>query len=375
MAFQLLAGIPLREAAALDRVSVETKRSQAKSATAKMQCAGQTDLVRLLTAQMSIVRALADDEARHAPCAESFVAAHLGPGVRLSVERLPGGRALRVIEAGPADGRPVVVLHGMMFGMLLAGAGPVLAEHGLRLLMPLRHGYLDPRPVLDLRGTDRLIVESLADLARFIEARGLAPATLLGQSLGAMLAFDFAVRRPDLLGRLVLLSANTASSDSRRDSYTDRLYGGYRTIGKAQRLSRAITLEFSRHYPEVSRAILDRMFGASAADRAAMDGAALPPPVTDWFPALYRQSVAGISEDYDLVMTRPPAEAPPAMPCLLLHGTEDPLTPLAEVYALASGLPVSCLVEIAGAGHFASASHPQAVWAAVAQFVREGAKG
>lgn len=62
VAFQLLAGISLREAATLDDVGLETKRAQIKSATAKMQCSGQIELVRLLTAQLSIVRSLADDD-------------------------------------------------------------------------------------------------------------------------------------------------------------------------------------------------------------------------------------------------------------------------------------------------------------------------
>jgi DNA-binding CsgD family transcriptional regulator len=62
VAFQLLAGISLREAATLDGVGLETKRAQIKSATAKMQCSGQIELVRLLMAQLSIVRSLADDD-------------------------------------------------------------------------------------------------------------------------------------------------------------------------------------------------------------------------------------------------------------------------------------------------------------------------
>ncbi len=59
VAFQLVAGLSPREAAAVDGVSVQTKRVQIKSAAAKLQCTGQTDLVRLMMGQLAVLLALA----------------------------------------------------------------------------------------------------------------------------------------------------------------------------------------------------------------------------------------------------------------------------------------------------------------------------
>ena len=377
VAFQLLAGISLREAATLDGVGIETKRAQIKSATAKMQCSGQIELVRLLMAQLSIVRAFADDELRHAAFAERYMTTRFGGDGRLAIERLPGGRVLRWVEIGPEDGHPVIVLHGMMFGMLLSGAGPYLEAAGLRLLMPLRHGYLDMRPILDLGTSDRLIAESMSDLTQFIDRRGLQPATLLGHSLGAVLAMHYAARNPGRVGQLVLLSANTAGADNARSSYTDRLYGGYKTLGEAKSLSRAITYEFARHYPDrnAARAILDRMFAASPADMAAMAGEGAAAPVLDWFPDLYESSVAGISEDYDFVMNAQRPDPAPAVASLFIHGSDDPLTPIGEIDKLVRTTPGATLQAIGGAGHFAPASHAAEVWNAVAGFVSDAVTG
>jgi len=370
--FQLVAGLTLREAAELDGVGVETKRAQIKSAAAKLQCAGQIDLVRLMIGQLCYVLSIAEDEARHARCAERFVAEKFEDAI-LRVERLAYGRLARTMELGPADGRVVVVVHGMMFGMLLSGAAPFLHEAGLRLVMPLRHGYLDPRPILGMRGDrGRLIAESLEDIALLIEARGLSPAAILGHSLGAVLAQRFAEGRPDLVDRLVLVSTNTVrgseGSGNGGDDHARRLYGALRSTAS---LSRAITLEFSRHYPSeaTARTILHRMFGRSDGDIAALEGHGGSGSAYRWFPELYAASVAGVAADYEVAMEWRPCR-PPATPTLFVHGSEDPLSPVSEIRELAEAAAGARLTVVEGAGHFASASHPAEVWSDIAAHLR-----
>jgi pimeloyl-ACP methyl ester carboxylesterase/DNA-binding CsgD family transcriptional regulator len=373
VAFQVLAGLPLREAASIDGVKVGTKRAQVKSITAKMQCAGQADLVRLLTGQISVLRSLADDEAKHAAFAETFVTSHLGEGTSLTVERLPDGRLIRCIEAGAKDGHPVIAGHGMMFGMLVAAAGPILRGLGLRLLIPIRSGYLDPRPVLDLTGGDSRKDSVSSELALFIERRRLAPATVLGHSLGAVHALHLAKEAPALVARLILLSPNTAATNARGNSFTDGLYEGYR---REHQLSRAITFEFSRHYPdeEASRTILWRMFTKSRADVAALAGETHVPPVERWFPPLYRSSVAGIAEDYDVALSEKDWDSLSAFDSLCIHGTNDPLMPIANVAAKLQTLPSAQFVRVEGAGHFAVASHAIEVWQSIAKFISDCVK-
>jgi pimeloyl-ACP methyl ester carboxylesterase len=360
--FQLVAGTSLREAAALDGVSVETKRVQVKSAAAKLQCAGQLDLVRLMIGQLTYVSAVAEDEAGEARFAGDFVARNLAGGVELTLERLTDGRLRRCLEVGPADGRPVVTLHGMMFGTLISGARPALEAAGLRLIVPLRRGYLDPRPVLGLAAEGTLADLSLVDVADLIERRSLGPATVLGHSLGAVLALRLADRRPELVARLVIASINNLRSGP--GDAAGRLYDGYRQLAG---LSRAITHEFSRHYgsKDAAQQILHGMFAGSPADVDVLEGRHAARPVYDWFPDLYAGSVAGIADDYVLAMDRSP---PPACPTLFLHGADDTLTPVNAVRAMSGAAPLSELRVIAGGGHFALASHGAQIWPLVAEF-------
>ena len=105
-------------------------------------------------------------------------------------------------------GRPLVLLHGglgsgEMFGPLL----PALAEGHQVIAVDLQgHGR-----TADI---DRPIsVELMADdIAALIEHLGLEKPDLMGYSLGGGVAFHAAVRHPELVGRLVMVSVNLRRS-------------------------------------------------------------------------------------------------------------------------------------------------------------------
>ena len=55
---------------------------------------------------------------------------------------LPGGAQLSLLEAGPADGQPLVLLHGIPTSAeLWRGIMPKLAAEGFRCLAPNLPGY------------------------------------------------------------------------------------------------------------------------------------------------------------------------------------------------------------------------------------------
>ncbi len=109
-------------------------------------------------------------------------------------------------EIGPADGRPVLVVHG--FGSnraanwLDAGWEAPLTEAGLRaILVDLRGHGESGRPV----GGDHYRPETfLADLVAVLDALGLERVDVLGYSFGARLAWDLALAHPERVDRLVL---------------------------------------------------------------------------------------------------------------------------------------------------------------------------
>jgi len=116
-------------------------------------------------------------------------------------------------EIGPADGRPVLVVHG--FGSnraanwLDAGWEATLVEAGFRaILVDLRGHGESGRPV----GAEHYRPEAfLGDLVAVLDALALERVAYLGYSFGARLGWDLAVAHPERVERLVLGGFSLAS--------------------------------------------------------------------------------------------------------------------------------------------------------------------
>jgi pimeloyl-ACP methyl ester carboxylesterase len=115
-----------------------------------------------------------------------------------------GGVATWYAEHGRPDGPPVVLLHGALSDASSFGATvPALVE-AFRVLTPERRGHGHTADV-DGPITYRAMAE---DTVAFLEAVVPGPARLVGHSDGANVALLVALARPDLVERMVLISAN-----------------------------------------------------------------------------------------------------------------------------------------------------------------------
>ncbi|MEV5962483.1 alpha/beta hydrolase [Kribbella sp. NPDC051952] len=102
-------------------------------------------------------------------------------------------------EDAGGDGTPVVALHGTF------GRGLTFAAVATRLLPDYRvigpdlrgHGLSD-------RGGDFSREAFVRDVADFIQERELAPALVIGHSLGGVTAYQLAARHPDLVRAVVV---------------------------------------------------------------------------------------------------------------------------------------------------------------------------
>ncbi len=152
-------------------------------------------------------------------------------GARRRELEIDGGR-LVYYEAGPADGEPWILLHGLASTTFCWQRVVRAMRRDTRLILPELSslgGTLVPGSALN-------VPEGARALEALVEDR--APdrtVTLAGISLGGWMAVRFALERPDLVGRMVLVDAagyehqdwdriqSLVEVDSLED--VDRLYG------------------------------------------------------------------------------------------------------------------------------------------------------
>ena len=125
-----------------------------------------------------------------------------------TVER--DGLVFDVTTAGPADGEPVVLLHGFpQSARCWDAVTPALAAAGLRTFAPDQRGYSPgARPVG--RAAYRM-AEVVADAAAVVEAAlaqtGRSHAHVVGHDWGAIVAWTLAGARPELVETVTGISA------------------------------------------------------------------------------------------------------------------------------------------------------------------------
>ena len=119
---------------------------------------------------------------------------------------IPSGPwVLDAVAVGPADGEPVVLLHGFpQTSWSWRGVWPVLADAGVRVVAPDLRGYSpDARPE---RVEDYRLPLLVDDVVAVLDHLGASTAHVVGHDWGAAIAWHLAARRPDRLRTLTAVS-------------------------------------------------------------------------------------------------------------------------------------------------------------------------
>lgn len=123
------------------------------------------------------------------------------------------GAELSSLALGPADAAPLVMLHGLVSGNMASWyssiAVPLSATHRVLLYDQRGHGSSPVTPA----GYD---LDSQSDDLRAVLAHhgtGEMPLTVIGHSMGALIALRFALRWPQHVQRLVLVDAPMPACD------------------------------------------------------------------------------------------------------------------------------------------------------------------
>lgn len=247
--------------------------------------------------------------------------------------------SLVVHRAGPPDGEPWVLLHGL--GATGATWLPLVSElaRDCRLVLP----ELSPLGGSRLPAGPLTVGAGARLVARFIE-RELPgrPVTLAGTSLGGWLAVRLALARPELVSRLLLLNA-----------------AGFRDQDW-ERIQRLVSVETYRDTDELFRALFREIPWWLRFARYGLYRAYTSEVVREMLAGLRAEDAYGIEELAEL-----------AQPAGLLWGEHDGLF-LAEAGArMAAAMPAARFYLLPGCSHAPQWEHPAELLAAVRRFRAE----
>ena len=240
------------------------------------------------------------------------------------------------------EGPPVVLVHGL--------GGTVHAWYGVVENLALHHHVV----ALDLRGHGRSdagragvsIANYAEDVRALIEALELPAVTLVGHSMGTLIAQQLAATRPEVVDQLVLVGGISYFEPPTKDAYAKRA-----EMVEADGMD----------------ALVDDWLPGALAPRTA---AKLPQLV-----GLLREMFLRNDPNSYAKACRALAKAPAikreeiGQPTLLVVGDHDRSTPIAMTEELHREIPVSLVKVIAGASHWVALEQPDALSAAILEFL------
>ncbi len=212
---------------------------------------------------------------------------------------------------------------------------------------------------LDMRGfgdtpTGALPFSRRDDLAAVMDNIGAASATIVGCSIGAVFALDFAIERPASVDRLVLVGVTPAGFEHEDDQFLVEMghlvdaaieRGDYEEAGRLE--ARAWVDGPRRPEGSAPQWLIDQVIEWSIPINQ----------VTDW----------GDSQQLDPLAMHRLDEV--AAPTLVIVGSEDAEVVLAGCHATAEGIAGAQLVELAGTAHLPSLETPEAFNAVLSSFL------
>jgi pimeloyl-ACP methyl ester carboxylesterase len=136
------------------------------------------------------------------------------------------GLVFDVRDSGPADGEPVVLLHGFpQDGTAFDRLVPRLHDAGLRTLVPDQRGY-SPGARPAGRRAYRL-GEAVQDVAALLDAAGLDRAHVVGHDWGGAVAWALAAQQPERVRTLTALSTPHPAAMTRALVTSDQALRSY----------------------------------------------------------------------------------------------------------------------------------------------------
>ncbi|MGH7658446.1 MAG: alpha/beta fold hydrolase [Gemmatimonadales bacterium] len=294
----------------------------------------------ILLAGALAIAACAPDQGRTRTASAETTRPVVGePGLEQGSIELPTGIRMSYRARGNPGGQPVILLHGYSdSGYSWSRVLPLLPDE-FRVFAPDLRGHGTTS-----RANDYSMTAMAGDVLAFMDALDVERATIVGHSMGGLVAQQVAATSPDRVSALVLVATAT----------TLLSYPGIKELEAAvMGLTDPVDPEFIREFQEstvfhpVPVGFMDSAIGESARLSA------------ETWQGVFR-GMAGT----------PPARIPRGIPTLIFWGNRDPFFPAAEQQILQEMIPGSLFKTYPETGHAVHWERPAEFAGDVVMFLR-----
>ena len=264
--------------------------------------------------------------------------------------RLPSGRILEVVTAGPDKGTPLVFNTGSpgaaaIFASLVHAA----SDHGLRTV-----GYSRPGYGRSTRSVGRSVADAASDVAGLLDAIGADQFVTIGWSGGGPHALASASLLRDRCSAAVLVSSTAPQGMADLDWFAGMHAANVEEYSTAQRGVEALTPLLEKQVAGMAK-MQPSDVGANLTKRADIDPLVVASFREFLANTLRRAVETGVGGwlDDDLAFVRPWGFDLQQIGCpvSIWHGGKDPLVPPAHASWLAANIPSARLQLEADEGH------------------------
>lgn len=324
--------------------SLQTVRTQAKSLLKKTGMRSQLDIVRLFAGLALAARA--DHE---------NVPALQGSQKQSTCQfDMAGGRVLQVDFAGPPDGDPLILVHGMLTGTgLTAEAVRELYRHNIRLIQPWRGSYATTSPYsAQVAHAPSCFAQ---DVTRLLDELGLDRVPVAGQLSGGLFALGLGAEIASrVTGVFCLAGPVPITTKSQFASMAPR----QRLIAfTARNTPRVLPILLRAGIAQIDSNGIDRFIEALYVNAPWDAAISQRPGIREILRAGYRDTVRQghkgfemdswhVVRDWSSMMNRCKA------PIFYLHGTDDPVCRAQHLAAYVKLHPEIGVEFLPGHGHF-----------------------